>query len=146
MVISDATASVEISLREMGPVGAPGEGDLGIDVAATAGATSVGGPFAGRNGSVWIRGDDWGRFLQALRELERTRRGEAGVEAMSPGEFRLVVIVTDRAGHVAAEGWVGRRYGARSSVVHDRVSFRVELEPTTLPLLVRQFEAIAPAG
>ena len=143
MVIRDHRASVEITLREMGAVGTPSEGDLGVDVAASAVASTVGGPFSGKNGSVWIGRDDWARFLEDLRAVERNRRGEAGIESMSPGEFSLLIIVTDRAGHLAAEGWIGRRYAARQGVVHDRVSFSIELDPASLALLVRQFEAIA---
>ena len=145
MLIRDKMASVEIALRQMGQVGTPSEGDLGVDVAATSAATGVGGPFAGRNDSVWIGRDEWARFLEDLRRLERARRAEARVESMSPGEFRLAVIVTGRAGDVAADGWVGRRYAARDGIAHDRVSFSVELDPSALPLLVRQFEAFAPA-
>jgi hypothetical protein len=143
MKIRDHTASFEIALREMGPVGTPSEGDFGVDVAASAAATTVGGPFSGSNSTVWIGRDEWARFLEDLRALERNRRGEACIESMSPGEFRLLIIVTDRAGHPAAEGWVGRRYAAREGVAHDRVSFSIELDPAALSLLVSQFESIA---
>lgn len=146
MVIRDQTASIEIALREMGPAGTPAQGDLGVNVAASTAATSVGGPFAGKNESVWIGRDDWARFLEDLRAVEHGRRGEASVESMSPGEFRLLIIVTDRAGHLAAEGWVGRRYAARHGVEHDRVSFSIELDPGSLALLVSKFETIAAAG
>jgi hypothetical protein len=146
MVIHDKMASVEIALREVGPVGTPAEGDLGLDVAATAAATTVGGPFSGRNDSVWVGRNDWALFLEDLRAVERHRRGQASIEAMSPGEFRLLIFIAGHAGHLAAEGWVGRRYTARHGVVHDRVSFSVDLDPAALSLLVTQFEAVAPAG
>jgi hypothetical protein len=57
MVISNNTASVEIELRELGPVGTPAEGDLGFTVAATAAANGVGGAFAGTNSSVGLGRD-----------------------------------------------------------------------------------------
>jgi hypothetical protein len=85
------------------------------------------------------------RFLVDLRELERTRRGEACVEAVNPGEVCLAIIVTDRAGHVAAQGYVGRRFPGRDVLLQDRVSFSIELNPTDLPFLIMQFEAVAPA-
>ena len=139
-------SSVEITPREMGVVGTPSSGDLGIGVAATTAATVVGGPFAGRNDTVWVGREPWSRFLDALRELDRTRCGEARVSAMSPAEFQLSILTTDRAGHVAAEGWVGRQYAGRAGAAHDRVCFSIRIEPSILPQLVREFEALAPAG
>lgn len=146
MVIRDGTSSIEMTLREVGAIGTPAVGDVGIAVAATAAATVVGGPFGGRNDSVWIGRDVWISFLKDLRELARTRRGEAQVLAMSPAEFQLTILATDRAGHMAADGWVGRQYAGRSADTHDRVCFRVPIDPSTLPQLVSEFEALAAAG
>jgi len=103
MVIRDETSSVEITLRETGATQTPAVGDLRINVAVTAVATVVGGPFTGRNDTVWIRRDEWAGFLQKLRELERIRRGKAHLSAMSPAEFQVTIFITDGAGHVAAE-------------------------------------------
>ena len=145
MVIRDETSSVEITLRETGAIQTPAVGDLRIEVAVTAVATVVGGPFTGRNDTVWIRRDEWAGFLQDLRELERIRRGKAHLSAMSPAEFQLTIFITDRAGHVAAEGWVGREYAGRLAAAHDRACFYVQIEPSTLAQLIREFEALAPA-
>ena len=140
MVIRDGSASFEITLREMGPVGTPAEGDLGVDVAVRSGA------FAGRNATVWIGRDEWGGFVEDLRELERARRGEALVTAMSPNEFTLAVFATDRAGHLAAEGWIGREYAARNGVLRDRACFSIELDGGAFPRLVSEFERLSTAG
>jgi hypothetical protein len=144
MIIQDESSSVEISLREMGASGTPGARDLGIDVAASASVTRTGGPFSGRNATVWIGPDSWNGFLRDLRELERTRRGNAQLLAMSPAEFQLIVRATDRAGHVAVEGWVGRQYAGRSAAAHDRVCFDIVIDPSTLARLIREFEVLAP--
>jgi hypothetical protein len=146
MVIRDGASSIELTPREVGAAGTPAEGDLGINVAATAGVTAVGGPFAGRNDTVWIGRDDWASFLEDLRELDRTRHGEAHVIAMSPAEFQLTVFATDAAGHLAADGWVGREYAARNEVAHDRVCFSVEIDPGVFPQLLRQFEGLDLGG
>ena len=146
MVIRDEACSVEITLREVGTSGTPSEGDFGVRVAATAAASGVGGPFAGTNETVLISYDEWTNFLEGLRELERTRQGEARVGAMSPAEFQLAIFATDRAGHMAAEGWVGREYALRTEAFHDRVCFRIEIDPSTLPHIVKQFEAFSPPG
>jgi hypothetical protein len=146
MVIGDGTSSIEITLREMGAMGTPASGDFGIDVRATTGATIVGGPFTGRNDTVWIGRDEWNQFLTLVRELDRTRHGEARVTAMSPAEFTLRLVVTDHAGHLAAVGWVGRQHAGRTDDEHDRVCFRIEIDPSTLSHLVSQFAALAAAG
>jgi hypothetical protein len=140
MIVRDDRTSLEITLRELAPVGTQSEGDLGVNVAVSNGA------FAGRNDTVWIGRDDWQGFLGALKELDRTRRGDARVRSMSPDELELVVLATDRAGHMAAEGWLGRTWYARDAFVHDRVSFGIEIDPSLLPGLIRQFEALATAG
>jgi hypothetical protein len=75
--------------------------------------------------------------------LERTRRGEAHLVAMSPAEFRVAIVATDRAGHLAAEGWVGRERAGRTGVLLDRVSFSVEVDPGGFRLLVTEFEGIS---
>lgn len=126
----------------MGPAGTPSEGDLAVDVAAVGRAAA----FAGRDATVWIERDEWAGFLDELRALEGTRRGEAHVTAMGPEEFRLAVFATDPAGHMAAEGWVGREYVGRTGVLRDRVCFTVVIDPSTLPQLVRQFETLAAVG
>ena len=146
MIIRDETSSVEIALLEMGLAGTPASGDVRFDVAVTASATIPGGPFTGRNDAVWIGRDVWAGFLADLRTLERTRRGVARVSAMSPATFRLTVLATDRAGHMAAEGWVGRQYAGRGSDEHDRVCFSVQLDPSALAQFVSEFEALVAIG
>ncbi len=146
MIIRDETSSVEITLREVGAQGTPGAGDLGLDVAACAAATVVGGPFSGRNNTVWVGQDVWARFLKDLREFERTRAGGVQLRAMSPARFCLTILATDRAGHVAAEGWVGRQYAGRTASAHDRVCFHIQIDPGVLPQVVRELDALAPAG
>ena len=146
MIIQDGTSTVGIALREMGPIGTPGGGDLGLDIAATTAATVVGGPFMGRNNTVWIERDVWARFLDDLHAFDRTRRGEVDLQAMSPAEFRPTILATDRARHVTAEGWVGRQYAGRAAAAYDRVCFRIEIDPSVLPQLVRELDSLAPAG
>jgi hypothetical protein len=62
---------------------------------------------------------------------------------MSAAEFQLAIFATDPAGHLAADGWVGREYAARHEVAHDRVCFSVEIDPGVFSQLVRQFETLA---
>ena len=85
-------------------------------------------------------------FAEQLRVLEERRQGSAALESMSPGELRLEVRSTDRAGHVAAVGQVGRWLGVGSGEPYwSAVAFRVPFCPTELPALVREFSALATA-
>jgi hypothetical protein len=132
VVIRDALTSITVALRESGPVSTPAQGDLGINVSVDGQA------FSGHNDKVWIGRDDWAAFLQSLRELERTRRGEAHIKAMSPEEFQLAVLASGKSGRLVAEGWVGRDYTGRAGTLRDRVSFSVELDPTSFAALVAE--------
>jgi hypothetical protein len=51
------------------------------------------------------------RFAEQLRVLEERRQGSATLESMSPNELRLEIRITDKAGHVAVAGQVGRWLG-----------------------------------
>jgi hypothetical protein len=141
MLIRDDASSLEITLRERGPAGTPSEGDLGLRVAAA----NTSGTFTGRNATVWVGRDDWAGFLEALRDLSRSGRGRAQVRAMSPEEFQLAIFASDRAGHLAAEGWVGRESTGRNGTLRDRVSFSIALDLSTLERLTREFASLGAA-
>jgi hypothetical protein len=97
------------------------------------------GTFAGA-ALVWVEFREWERFVESLAALERDRRGEAIVEAMSPGELRLAVRSIDRLGHVAVEGTLGKR----GSIQTTSLSFSaIEFDPTQLPGLLRAARKIA---
>lgn len=93
--------------------------------------------FHARRSSVWIAAAARDRFLAALRELAQARSGEACLDAMSPHDLTLRVVVYDRAGHVAIRGHVGGTIVERDSVDIARVPLRIEIEPSTLPNFVR---------
>jgi hypothetical protein len=135
MIIRDGGQSIEITTREMGPPGTPAEGDLGLNVRVLCAE------FSGRNDSVWIQRSDWNQFTDDLAQLERARKGQAILSAMSPNDFHLKVFASDRAGHMKAAGWVGREFSGRNGIVN-RVSFEIEIDPTTLSILAEQFGAL----
>jgi hypothetical protein len=97
------------------------------------------GDFAGA-AHVWVQVREWERFTEELARLEKDRQGEAAVEGVSPGELRLTVRSTDRLGHVAVEGLLGRRGVERTTAL----SFsRIEFDPTVLPAFLRAAREIA---
>src|SRR3954471_16500968 len=95
------------------------------------------GDFSGRNPRIWIDADEQRRFLEALRDLDRDRRGEARITAMSPEEFELTVRVFDSAGHVSVEGMIGTLQYSSHRYDRLQVKFAFILDPTSVPKLLR---------
>jgi hypothetical protein len=135
MMIASGSNCLEITLRERLQV----TGDVCFAVAVRSAA------FSGSNDEVWISRSAFEDFLAALRELDRKRRGKAELLAMSTTDFMLTVKAVDSAGHLSAEGWVGREYAGRNDGMRHRVCFWLELDPSTLPALACQFEALGSA-
>ena len=102
------------------------------DFRATVRVSTLG--FGGTNEHVWIAADDFQRFIEAFRVLERDRRGRAQLGSMSPEDFELSIRVRDRAGHVTASGWVGRAsYSSTRELIAARVGYSFDIDPTHLP-------------
>jgi hypothetical protein len=127
MVIREGGDWLEVVATDRVPDHLPTPGDTRLSVAIE----SQG--FAGR-GSTWVEASRLAAFVAELRELEASRRGAAEVESISPGEFRLRVWATDRAGHVALAG--------RLSHGGQALEFGFAFCPSELPGLVAGFEAI----
>jgi hypothetical protein len=101
------------------------------------------GDFSGHYDHVWVEQAQLERFVAEVKQLERTRRGSAALEAMSPEELLLRINVIDVTGRVAVtvqlrrQGYVGQK--------HQRfgVEGGFELEPSTLPALVRELSDLS---
>jgi hypothetical protein len=63
--------------------------------------------FSG-HGFAWVAAPALVAFLAQLDELEARRQGEAMIEGLSPGEFRLRLWSVDRRGHMAVGGVVAK--------------------------------------
>ena len=82
----------------------------------------------------WFLRPQWDAFYCELTQLEKARQGNASLEAISPGELKLELQSTDRAGHMAIGGMIGTDMG--NSCV--RMTFSpVPFDPSSLPSLVR---------
>ena len=137
MILRDDSAELEITVHEVTPTTSMRPGDFRATVrVSTAG-------FSGTNEHVWIAADDFQRFVEAARALERDRRGQAQLGSMSPDDLALSIRVRDRAGHVTASGWVGRTWFAGTGgALAARVGFSLDIDPTHLPLLVAELESL----
>jgi hypothetical protein len=114
-----------LEITEVIPPALPTAGD-----ACFAAEVSSGG-FSGR-GSSWVEALALDGFLTALRSLEHTRKGEAQMESMSPGELRLRVYSLDSLGHIALSGRIAERNNA--------VEFQFELDPSYLSQIAGALE------
>lgn len=126
-------------MRKRGARGTQSEGDLCLEIAV------VSAGFSGRYDEAWVLRDDWSQFIAELTQLEKARRGQALITASSPNDFQLRVFASDRAGHIKAEGWVGREYSGRPAALGHHVSFEIEIDPTALPALLQQLAALSGA-
>jgi hypothetical protein len=140
VVIRAGSESLEITIKERRPAGNQDAGDVRASVTVK----STG--FAGHYDEVWISRRDLEDFVVALHALDRKRAGHAELVAMSPNDFTIHISAVDRAGHLAAKGWVGREYVGAKRDLRDRVCFYLELDPSVFPQLVGEIEAFGSGG
>jgi hypothetical protein len=100
------------------------------------GASDWRGTFQGQI-HAWFFDEDIETFLDQLRECERTRRGEARLEAMSPEEFSMRIFNTDSSGHFAISYKINY---LRVQTAVARMADEHTLDPSLLPKLLRDFE------
>lgn len=142
MLIRDGDDYLEITVAERSTV-AHDAGDTLFSVRVRVGGLST---ALTAESLCWVGLGALAAFAGQMQTLEQRRQGSAVLESMSPGEFRLEVRATDRAGHMAAFGQVGRWLGVgRGEPYWSAVAFRVAFCPTELPALVREFAALSTA-
>jgi hypothetical protein len=103
----------------------PSKGDAYISIKLS----SAG--FSGEN-SLWVMSESICAFCRALMELEKTRRGSAVLESISPGELTLIIRNIDRAGHMGIEGKTGYHVQRENSSAFHSVEFGFEFDPSQL--------------
>ncbi len=137
MEIREGHNCVIIEAMDRVPADLPSAGDvrLSVEVASE--------QFGGR-GSTWVAAPALAAFLAELRELEARRQGEATIEGLSPGEFRLRLWSVDHSGHMAVGGLVTKLVHKRWGCPYRHaVEFAFEFDPTLLPRVLVAFQAIA---
>ena len=80
--------SLLLEITEVIPLTLPTAGDACFTAEVSTG------DFSGR-GSSWVEALALDDFLSALRSMDHTRKGEARIESMSPGELQLRVYSVD---------------------------------------------------
>jgi hypothetical protein len=101
--------------------------------------------FQGTQPRAWVAASTLEQFVGQLEQLDRSRKGEATLQATSPGEFELAIRSIDSLGHLMVEAEVGRYslVGNRPTRVMDiaRVSF--ELDPSLLGETLESFRRLS---
>jgi hypothetical protein len=137
MEIREGDNCVTIEPVDRVPADLPSTGDVELSVEVSSQQ------FRGQ-GFAWIAAPALAAFLNQLRELERHRQGEATVDGLSPGEFRLRIRSVNRRGHVAVEGFVTKHvHQGEGSPYRHTVEFGFEFDPTLLPRVLAGFQEIA---
>jgi len=128
--------TIELQVLEHGTIEGQAEGDLRLKVSVRMD------DFAGAYDGVWIARDDWREFITSLQTLEPERRGKASLIAMSPDEFELHLEIIDRAGHLAAHGFLSRyHFRPNQDPLRSRIEYYVDVDPSLLRELVGSFSA-----
>lgn len=136
MEIREGHNCVTIEPVDRVPANLPSAGDVELSVAVASEQ------FSGR-GFAWVAAPAMAAFLTQLRDLEAKRQGEATIEGLSPGEFRLRLWSVDRRGHMAVSGLVTKRvHKGEGSPYRQAVEFGFEFDPTLLPKVLAGFQAI----
>jgi hypothetical protein len=88
---------------------------------------------------AWVAAGDWHAFLKELYELERRRQGFATLTGADPHELKLVFQATDRAGHMAVTGFMGRQ---TSEDFYQKLEFGLSFDAGVLQTLVKELEKV----
>ena len=83
------------------------------------------------NNSIWLSDEDIGKFLVELDALDRSRKGEATLKSMSPGEMTLTFRPIDNLGHLSVSLRFVKEDKASSDYSFD-VKVEFQIDPTSL--------------
>jgi stage V sporulation protein SpoVS len=116
---------LEIDLASEEAADVPSRGDAYLTIRVS----SAG--FAGHN-DLWVSADSLRAFCAGLIAHECSRRGEASIEAYSPGELKLKVRSVNSRGHMAVEGITGYEVQRENVLYWHAVHFGFEFDPSQL--------------
>jgi len=87
--------------------------------------------FSGQN-DLWVLSESLFYFCRSLIALEKTRKGEALVESISPGELNLQIFSIDSLGHMGVRGKTGFKVFNGTDLFPHSVTFGFEFDPSQL--------------
>jgi len=127
---SDGSSALELNLTT--PANSPGPQNLDAMVVLT--AKSAG--YTGHS-DAWVYAAALSRFCQDLMALEKSLRGEARLESLSPGELSLRIFAANSRGLLAATGAISFRTIGESQSFNHALEFGFEFEPMQLTNAIR---------
>ena len=83
---------------------------------------------------VWISATDIDKFIKSIDNLDQTRKGQAQLCSMSPGELELTLKPIDNLGHIAAT----LRFIKDDRIANDYsfdIKVEFQIDPTSLPAI-----------
>jgi hypothetical protein len=92
----------------------------------------------GGNLDFWVHRETAIEFCSQLQALEHTRRGEAALESISPGELKLVINSVTSRGHMAVVGSIARQVYAGEESYSHRLDFGFGFDPSQFTVLMRE--------
>ena len=76
-------------------------------------------------------------FCKSLVQLEISRKGEAVLESVSPGELIMKLYASDGLGHMAVSGRTGYRVKGEKEEYQHSVEFGFDIDPNELKKAVK---------
>ena len=76
-------------------------------------------------------------FCQSLVQLEMSRKGEAVLESVSPGELIMKLYASDGLGHMAVSGRTGYLIRGEKEGYQHSVEFGFDVDPSELKKAVK---------
>ena len=116
---------IEIGITPEEDEALPSYGDAYVTIAVKSNG------FSGRN-DLWVTADDMKRFCKSLVQLEMSRKGEAVLESVSPGELVMKVYAADELGHMAVSGQTGYLIRGEKQEYQHSVEFGFDIDPSEL--------------
>ena len=90
------------------------------------------------NLDCWVHREAAIEFCSQLQALEHSRRGEAALESISPGELKLVIKSVTSRGNMAVVGSIARQVYAGEGSYSHRLDFGFGFDPSQLAVLMRE--------
>ena len=125
LVIKNSENFIQIDVTPEEEEGLPSYGDAYVTIFVESNG------FSGRN-DLWVTADDMKRFCKSLVQLEVSRKGEAFLESVSPGELVIKIYASDELGHMAVSGQTGYLVIGEKEEYKHSVEFGFDLDPSEI--------------
>lgn len=96
---------------------------------------------SGFSNFIWLSDSDIDAFLIDLDLLDSSRKGEAVLESMSPGELKLVFKSIDNAGHLAVMIHLVKEDRLNNDYSY-KIQVEFQIDPTSLPLVKKGMQEL----